>query len=141
MGLAGVEVLFTVPLATYVFVIDLTSGPLSPYVNWSYAHNDFGLVQQFPSIVWQQDQAMVVGIELTRYLPVFCALVFFAFFGFADEARRNYRLAYMSVAKRVGLSTGLMSATGTWTANGYVDNLNSHLTLGGPNSRMFYQQH
>ena len=51
------------------------------------------------------------SFEISRYALAF---VFFAFFGFADEARRNYRLTYASVMKRVGLSTG------TWTANEYV---------------------
>jgi pheromone a factor receptor len=62
----------------------------------------------------------VLSIEFSRWFLVVCALVFFAFFGFADEARKNYRLAYVSVAKRVGLSTaGTVSTGGSWST-GYV---------------------
>lgn len=35
---------------------------------------------------------------------VLCAVIFFAFFGFADKVRKNYRLAYTLISKRVGIS-------------------------------------
>ena len=120
MGLAGIEVLCTIPLACYAIYTNLTTSPVAAYVSWDYAHANFGVVEQLPSVVWKADPMVVTGIELNRWFIVFCAVVFFAFFGFADEARRNYRLAYVSVAKRVGLSTGSISANGTWTANEYV---------------------
>jgi pheromone a factor receptor len=120
MGLAGIEVLCTVPLACYSIYLNLTSVPLQAYVSWDYAHANFGLIDQIPSVAWQADPVEVLSIELSRWFIVICAVVFFAFFGFADEARRNYRLALVSVAKRVGLSTGSISDSGTWTVNGYV---------------------
>ncbi|KAI9571967.1 STE3-domain-containing protein [Boletus coccyginus] len=115
MGLAGIEILCTVPLASYSVYLNLAASPLQAYVSWDYAHAEFNVVDQVPAAVWQADPTFLVSIELTRWFVVICAVVFFAFFGFADEARRNYRLAYVSVAKRVGLSTGSFSATGTWS--------------------------
>ncbi|KAG8215487.1 STE3-domain-containing protein [Butyriboletus roseoflavus] len=126
MGLAGIEVLCTIPLGCYSIYLNLTSSTLVPYHNWSFAHDDFGAIEQIPSVLWHQTQVSVSSIETTRFFPVLCAFIFFAFFGFADEARRNYRLAYVSVAKRVGLSTGSMSATGTWTANGTNPDMSYH---------------
>ena len=132
MGLAGIEVLCTIPLACYAIYTNLTTSPVAAYVSWDYAHANFGVVEQLPSVVWKADPMVVTGIELNRWFIVFCAVVFFAFFGFADEARRNYRLAYVSVAKRVGLSTGSISANGTWTANEYVT-LKCNLTRAASN--------
>jgi len=66
----------------------------------------------------------VISLETTRWFVILCAVVFFAYFGFADEARKNYRAAFGSVAKRVGLSTGgsfsstLWSSTGSKSSNG-----------------------
>ena len=120
MGLAGTEILFTVPLSVVSIYFNLTETPLQAWESWSNSHADFSLIYQIPSVEWRVTTEIVAGLELTRWAYVICAFVFFGFFGFADEARRNYRLAYASVAKRVGLSTGAMSATGTWTANGYV---------------------
>ncbi|KAJ7238654.1 hypothetical protein C8J57DRAFT_1246354 [Mycena rebaudengoi] len=45
-------------------------------------------------------------MELTRWTALSCALVFFAFFGFAVEARKNYRTAFWAVAKCVGYTRG-----------------------------------
>ena len=127
MGLAGIEALCTVPLASYVIYLNLATNSMQAYVSWDSAHANFGFIEQFPSVVWQADPVGVVSVELGRWFVVLCAVIFFAFFGFADEARRNYRLAYVSVAKRVGLSTGSISDSGTWTANGYAT-LKSNLT-------------
>jgi len=49
---------------------------------------------------------------MSRWLIVACGFIFFAFFGFADEARRHYRHAFNSVVKRVGFSTGSMGSSG-----------------------------
>ncbi|KAG8215486.1 STE3-domain-containing protein [Butyriboletus roseoflavus] len=119
MGLAGVEVICTVPLGLYTLVSNVSGVPMSSYVSWSYAHNNFGAIEQIPSVVWRQSTTGISTDEISRFFPVLGAFVFFAFFGFADEARRNYRLAYMSFAKRAGLSTGPL------TANGYVHKSNS----------------
>ena len=134
MGLAGIDVLCTIPLACTAIYLNLATTPLDAYVSWDYAHANYTTVEQIPSVVWQAYPTSVASVESTRWFVVFCAVIFFAFFGFADEARRNYRLAYVSVAKRVGLSTGSISASGTWTANGYVE-LNSNLTRAGPHGR------
>jgi pheromone a factor receptor len=42
-----------------------------------------------------------------------CAFVFFAFFGFAEEARQNYRRVFTSLAGRVGYLT----SSGTFGAS------------------------
>jgi pheromone a factor receptor len=119
MGLAGIEVICTVPLGAYSIYLNVTAEPIQRWVSWANTHYDFSRVGQYPSVVWHENQLTVISIQLSRYFIIICALIFFAFFGFADEARRNYRLAYQSVSKRVGISTiGSFAATGTWSANG-----------------------
>ncbi|KAF9238461.1 pheromone A receptor-domain-containing protein [Melanogaster broomeanus] len=118
MGLAGIEVVSTIPLGAYSIYLNATAQPIQRWISWSNTHYDFSAVGQYPSVVWHENSLTVMSIQLTRYFVVICAVIFFAFFGLAEEARKNYRQAYQSVAKRVGLSTGAISATGTWTANG-----------------------
>jgi hypothetical protein len=89
MALATTEILFTTPLATFALVLNVIGG-ISPYVSWEDIHYDFGRVGQFPGVYWKTDRTTVVSLQLTRYSGIFCALVFFAFFGFAEEARRHY---------------------------------------------------
>ncbi|KAI6016733.1 pheromone A receptor-domain-containing protein [Pisolithus marmoratus] len=113
MGLAAIEVLGTIPIGAYIIYLNVTISPIQPWISWVDTHYDFSRVAQYPSVVWHADHQTAVSLQMSRYLFVACAFIFFSFFGFADEARRNYRLAYTSFAKKVGISTGTMSS-GTW---------------------------
>ncbi|KAJ7478047.1 hypothetical protein B0H11DRAFT_1286636 [Mycena galericulata] len=42
------------------------------------------------------------NVELSRWAGVLCAFAFFAFFGFAAEARKHYALGFWPLATRVG---------------------------------------
>ena len=114
MGLAGVQILFSIPLSIVTIYLNLTTTPLQPWESWDRAHANYSEIAQLSSSLWHDSTANIFNVELSRWSVVLCSFVFFAFFGFADEARRNYRLAYAYVTKRMGLSSG------TWTANRYV---------------------
>jgi len=43
------------------------------------------------------------SLEFNRWMVVVCGFIFFLFFGFADEAQKNYKLAINAITKRVGL--------------------------------------
>ena len=105
MCLAGVEILFNIPISIYGISIQ-SRVPLNPYISWENVHFDFSHVEEIPSVIWRSNNLEETSLELQRWAIVFCAFIFFIFFGFADEARKNYRYAFQSVAKRVGLSTG-----------------------------------
>ncbi|KDR78092.1 hypothetical protein GALMADRAFT_65142 [Galerina marginata CBS 339.88] len=103
MCLAGIEVVCTVPLGSYA--VYLNSKLINPYVSWENTHAGFSRVDQIPAAIWRANPVSQASIELTRWLVVICAFIFFGFFGFADEARKNYRSAYETVAKHVGITT------------------------------------
>ena len=117
MCLASIEILFNIPLALYVISLQ-AQAPVNRYISWEDVHVNFSRVEQTPSVVWQNNRTLSIALELPRWAIVFCAFIFFIFFGFADEARKNYRYAFQSVAKRVGLSTGSSS-----TYAGGIDSL------------------
>ncbi|KAI6011502.1 pheromone A receptor-domain-containing protein [Pisolithus marmoratus] len=87
MGLAAIEVLGTIPIGAYIIYLNVTISPIQSWISWANTHYDFSRVAQYPSVVWHVNHQMA--------------------------ARRNYRLAYTSFAKKVGISTGTMSS-GTW---------------------------
>ncbi|KAF9477444.1 pheromone B alpha 1 receptor [Pholiota conissans] len=109
MCLAGIEVACTVPLGSYAIYLNVIAG-IRPWISWEDTHADFSRVDQIPALLWRLTRNGEVSIELTRWLVIICAFIFFGFFGFADEAKKNYRSAFETVAKRVGLST--MSSSG-----------------------------
>jgi pheromone a factor receptor len=102
MALAMTEILCTIPLASFVIWLNSAALPVQPWVSWEYVHYDFSRVVQYPSVLWTMNYLVVVAIQLTRWLVVICAFVFFAFFGFAAEARKNYGIAFWWVAKIFG---------------------------------------
>lgn len=122
MGLAGIELLCTIPLSSYYIYLDVTEG-IYPWQSWENTHLEFSNVGQFPSIVWRGSTETVT--ETTIWFTVVCPFIFFAFFGFAAEARKNYHLAYLSIAKRLRRSTGNVSSGGSWTKNGSIPDMAS----------------
>jgi pheromone a factor receptor len=117
MALATVELLCTTPISAYAIYLNVTANPMQPWVGWSYVHYHFSEVGQFPAVEWRMSHLNVVSLELSRWSVVFCAFVFFGFFGFADEARKHYRMAYQAVAKRFGASP---TSTSTSSSIGLV---------------------
>ncbi|KAI0830071.1 STE3-domain-containing protein [Trametes gibbosa] len=104
MGLAAVEVLFTIPLATYNLVSN-AQAPIYPYQGLADLHYWFSRVNQKSAVSWRSDPALVSGMNFKRWTVIGCAIMFFLFFGLAEEARKHYRLALSSVAKKVGITT------------------------------------
>jgi pheromone a factor receptor len=119
MCLASTDVLCSVPLASYVLWTNTSVWGINKWISWEDTHSNFSRVGQVPGIIWRSNAFLVSGLESFRWLTVGCAFLFFAYFGFADEAIKNYRSAFFSVAKRVGYSTATMSS-GVTSSNGYV---------------------
>jgi hypothetical protein len=109
MGLAGVELLLGVPLASYFLYLNINSG-IFPWRGWSDTHFYFSRVDQYSSPIWKSSPINLAACELSRWSVVVCAFIFFAFFGFTDEARKNYRIAFSAVARKVGYTIDLGSA-------------------------------
>lgn len=110
MCLAGVELLCGIPISSWFLALTVANG-VEPWKGWEDTHSNFSRVVQYPSVLWRSDPQVVVAQELSRWSVVACAFIFFGFFGFADEARKNYRNAFSSVAKRMGYSTGVTTST------------------------------
>jgi pheromone a factor receptor len=104
MAIGAVEVLGTIPLGTYIIVHNAKDG-VNPWKGWAETHNDYSRVVQVAGFIWKNDPTVAYSIELYRWSLVACAFIFFALFGFADEARVHYRRVYTSLAGRIGFST------------------------------------
>jgi len=112
MALATIELLGTIPVSTWFIYTHLTRDYLYPYKGFGDTHASFWRVNQYPALLWTRWDTFPATQRVTRWSVVACGFAFFAFFGFADEARKHYRDAFNSVAKRVGFSTGSMGSSG-----------------------------
>jgi len=141
MCLAMVEILGTIPLSCWILSINAKAGFVH-WGSWDWIHSDYSQIVQVPSIMWKTDHDSHILFETYRWSLVACAFIFFGFFGFADEARRHYRLVYTSLASRVGLSTSNGKLTGSSHAASSFPNMSSKggvtisvMTVPGDNKR------
>jgi hypothetical protein len=104
MSLSGVEIIGTIPLATYFIVSNAKSG-IHPWTNWADVHAHYNAIAQIAGFIWKNDETIAVGIEIYRWSLVVCAFIFFGFFGFAEEAVQHYRRVYTTIASRIGYSS------------------------------------
>ena len=100
--LAFADIVCTLPLGIFTIYNGVHGDPLFPWISWADTHFNFSRVDLIPALEWRSLPQFNVGVELTRWVPVFCAFIFFALFGFATEAQRHYRMAGLWVAKRFG---------------------------------------
>jgi pheromone a factor receptor len=107
MVVSGCEILGTIPLATFYIVKEAKLG-VYPWRGWAYMHEHYSVVDQVPASIWKNNPNNVFVLEMYRWSLVLCAFVFFALFGFAEEARRHYRQVYASVASRIGYLTSAL---------------------------------
>jgi len=115
MAMACIEILCTVPLGIYV----LTATPITyKYVGLADLHLGFSRVRQFPLEEWEAIPGSRRIFSLNSWLYIAMSLLFFVLFGFAEEARRHYHSAYVSVAKTLGISTATASTSTGFTATG-----------------------
>ncbi|KAI0035538.1 STE3-like pheromone receptor, partial [Vararia minispora EC-137] len=76
--------------------------PLQPQITWAEVHADYDDIVVVPRALMTSTQ--LFGLEMQRWAAVISALVFFAFFGLADEARLHYRKAYTTLCSVTGLT-------------------------------------
>lgn len=128
MALAGVQVVCSFPLTLALLCINATSFEIRPWISWEDTHFGFSRVDQFPSVVWR-NQATGAILELTRWLVVACGFIFFAFFGFADEALKHYKIAFDSIARfstsRLRAKLGTSNSSTAWLGKFKVSSENN----------------
>ncbi|KAI0776712.1 pheromone A receptor-domain-containing protein [Trametes elegans] len=97
MGIASFEIVCTLPISAYGLYLNATAAPTNPWISWEDTHFQYWVVRQYPAALWRTDLDTVISFEMSRWLAPFCAMVFFGFFGFAQEARSSYRKAFLWV--------------------------------------------
>jgi pheromone a factor receptor len=116
MLLASSEMIITVPYSSFLLSTVFKAGLYK--FHWSTLRHNYTHVPQYTTVQWQSDPVIRVILEVDVWSLVYCAFIFFAFFGFADEARVHYRRAYSSITRRVGFSKS--SGTFTGSTHAYV---------------------
>jgi pheromone a factor receptor len=107
MVISATEIIGTIPLGT-VYIVKTVKLGVGPWRGWTFTHEDYSAVYQIPASVWKNDSYDVFALEMFRWSLVLCAFLFFALFGFANEARQHYHRVYTTIASRIGYSTSIL---------------------------------
>lgn len=91
MALASLEVMIGLPLTIASCVMNATLNPVHPWVSWEETHFGFSRVDQIDADTWKASNLATTMLESSRWMTVMCGLIFFLFFGLAEEATRNYK--------------------------------------------------
>ena len=104
IALSAAQLLIALPLAIFVLYLDTNVVPMFPWISWEDTHFNYSFVGQIPASAWRANPPSEAVLELVRWFTVLSAYFFFAFFGFAEEARKHYRLAYSFASSRLRLT-------------------------------------
>ncbi|KAF9555106.1 fungal pheromone STE3G-protein-coupled receptor [Agrocybe pediades] len=110
MGLALAEICTTTPLAIFMIWLNAAATPVGPWRSWDDTHFAYSRMEQIVASTWRSNHLLVIAIELSRWVNPMCSFTFFAFFGFAQESRKNYRLAWNWIRKSVGFPVAAASS-------------------------------
>ncbi|ESK87358.1 pheromone receptor [Moniliophthora roreri MCA 2997] len=97
--LALIHVLCTIPVGIYYIYVSATQMAIA--IAQGEPRRDWTKIQYIPSSVWRSDATMYSCIEINRWMPVFCGVVFFGIFGFASEARGRYKMWWRCIINRI----------------------------------------
>ncbi|CAE6424199.1 unnamed protein product [Rhizoctonia solani] len=89
VALSATLMLFATGMTIFVAVVNLEDNGIRPWVSWDFVHADWLRVDQFstdlvPQYFW--DRYLLVW-----YMVPIASVIFFAFFGFGNESRDEYK--------------------------------------------------
>ncbi|KAF5381855.1 hypothetical protein D9757_008361 [Collybiopsis confluens] len=111
MALSMTEMLCTVPLTIFIIWLGATQSPIEPWISLANTHFDFSRVDQYPAVIYNLRPLAVMGMLFTRWASVACSLLFFLFFGVAEEARRHYGVWFRSILHLFGIRLSSINQT------------------------------
>ena len=111
MALSAIELISTVPLATFL-IVQSAKNPIYDWRGLADLHYGFSRIENFPWVIWSLNPKAQMSLTITPWLTICCGLIFFIFFGLAEEARTHYRAAITTVAKKLGYTSTPTSSSG-----------------------------
>ncbi|KAG8744460.1 hypothetical protein FRC10_010130 [Ceratobasidium sp. 414] len=99
IALSVTGMLFATAMSLFVLIITVEDGGLRPWIGWEEVHSNWHRVGQFariliPRFFWDR-------FLLTWYMTPITSVIFFAFFGFGQEAKAEYANAWRWILKNV----------------------------------------
>lgn len=101
--------LVSVPISAWAISYVITHA-LSPYLDWVDTHAEFSHVQKFNASFLALAQSQTDLTNTQRWIPVFAAFLYFAFFGMQEEALASYWSVLSGAGRLAKMWTGKKGA-------------------------------
>ncbi|TDL26937.1 STE3-domain-containing protein [Rickenella mellea] len=111
LTLAYSSIVFTVPLSATINALKFFQ--MQPWTGWHDTHAYYHYIDQHPIAAWKNDTPTLIGLELFRWTRILCAVVFYANFGFSEDARRAYKHAFSTLARPCGTQVNAQTVNDT----------------------------
>ncbi|CAE6424206.1 unnamed protein product [Rhizoctonia solani] len=126
IALSFTEMLFATATTLFVVIITIQDNGLRPWVSWDFVHSDWHRVDQFAKVLAPQyfwDRYLI-----TWYLVPVTSVIFFAFFGFGQEATAEYTSYYNFVKTKIFRIKPKPQPVLPVSARGGINTINSTLS-------------
>ncbi|ELU36720.1 STE3 domain-containing protein [Rhizoctonia solani AG-1 IA] len=125
MALATEEMLFTLPFAIYILVMNLTQAPMIPWISWEDTHQDYNTIWKTPWILMKASQQNYNTMMINLWVLPAGGFLFFVWFGLGGEAIASYKAAFYKVAGLFGIKPKPKTAPASRWQNQLVSNTSS----------------
>jgi hypothetical protein len=102
LSLAAVGVCIHLPLATWTLILNATSY-VEPWISWEDTHSNYHRIEYITRFMLSTAPANTIYASIAWWSLVLCAVNFFIFFGFGEEATRQYQTMIGACLKPFGI--------------------------------------
>jgi hypothetical protein len=89
--LAAVGIVLHLPLSLWIIIVNVTAYPVAPWVSWDDLHSNFGRIGYFNRFILQISPDAAIQLSAAIWAVWLAAVLYFALFGFGEEAMKQYR--------------------------------------------------
>jgi hypothetical protein len=89
--LAAQSVVVHLPLSLWVICVNSTAYTVYPWISWEDTHSNYGRIAYFNRFLVSQSPDVAIQASVTWWSVALCGFNYFLFFGFGEEAMKNYK--------------------------------------------------
>jgi len=91
LSLAAVSICIHLPLTAWVLVLNAAVIPVAPWISWEDTHSNYHRIEYVTRFLLSTAPANNVYVSISWWSLVLAGITFFTFFGFGEEATRQYQ--------------------------------------------------
>ncbi|PVG02650.1 STE3-domain-containing protein [Serendipita vermifera] len=103
LWLAATAVVIHLPLASWALIVNATAFTVHPWISWEDTHSNYMRISYFTRFLLSQNRQNVTFYSISYWAVVLCGVNFFIFFGFGEEASKQYKVILGAILRPFGI--------------------------------------